>query len=431
MIYLLYDILLLIAFPIILLLVATRSLRGKRRREGVGERLGIISEGKRTQLAGSPLIWVHAVSVGEAIAARPLIRGLKESLPGYRVILSTVTETGQELARTFPEIDVLLYLPFDFSPVVARVLRIVRPSCIVLMETELWPNFIRLAAQRNIPVVLANGRISDRSFGRYLKLRALFAPLLRNLTLLCMQSAEDARRITEIGAPRERVHAVGNVKYDIPASIATPAGRALLRTTYGLPVDSLVLIGASTHQGEEEALLDIWNKLRQEGHRFVPVLVPRHPERAGLVTESAVRFGWNVRLRSTLQADNPCLTVDDLLLVDTIGELGRLYALSDVAFVGGSLVPVGGHNILEPLACGTPTIFGPHMHNFREMTAMVLEQEAGIQVASAEELHETVRQLLGDDEYRRRISCQGIALVSQASGGVSRHCELIKQILHG
>ena len=428
MVYFLYDILLLIAFPFIALSVFSRSLRGKRRREGVGERLGFIAPEKLAGIAPRA-IWVHAVSVGETMAVRPLLRALKTEMPDQQLLLSTVTETGQELAAKFNEIDHRLYLPFDFSPIVRRMLSRVRPSCIVIMETELWPNFIRVARELGIPVVLVNGRISDRSFGRYLRLRWLFSRILNDFSALCMQSEEDARRITAMGADPEKVHAAGNLKYDIPARASDLSRRQDIRDSYRLQRSGIVFTAASTHEGEEEQIIDVSTRLNTEGLRHTLVLALRHPERSASVGELLTQKGVSYRLRSKLNGSEPLIEPGEVLLVDTIGELMNLYGVSDVVFVGGSLVPTGGHNILEPLSCGIPTLFGPHMHNFREISSLVITAGVGIQVQDANELGVKLHALLHDPERCRQLGDDGLRFIRRSGGAVEKHRQIIQRIV--
>lgn len=430
MIFILYDMLLLLALPVVALMVATRSLRGKARRGGVLERLGLLSLQKRKFFSSHRTIWVHAVSVGETMAARHLLRGLRSRFPHHSILLSTVTETGQGLATTFDEVDESIYLPYDLSLITGRVFDTVRPDCLVIMETELWPNLVRSAHRRNIPVVLANGRISDRSFPRYRKLAWFWRQVLVNFSALCMQSGEDACRAVAIGARAAGVHDAGNLKYDMLPRLMDEGERQRQRAVFALPPGPCpVLLAASTHAGEEEMILEAWSELGRQGEIFAPVLVPRHPERAAQVAESARSAGWKVRLRSSLTATSQPLASDELLLVDTIGELGLLYGIASIAFVGGSLVPVGGHNILEPLAGGAVTIFGPFMHNFRDISNLVLEAQAGLQVQDAKDLRPLMARLLKDTNERCRLADNGIDLLQRTGGAVERHLQVIARFV--
>jgi 3-deoxy-D-manno-octulosonic-acid transferase len=276
-----------------------------------------------------------------------------------------------------------------------------------------------------IPVVLANGRISDRSFTRYLKLRWFFRRVLENFAALCMQSDADAERIIAMGAPEERVHVVRNLKYDIPAAPVGASEQAVLRQTYRLPPDMAVVTAGSTHDGEEEMVLAAYRTLLAEGRELVLVLVPRHPERAGAVAELLRREGMRFTLRSQLDKREAPFASGEVLLVDTIGELMKLYALAAVVFVGGSLVPTGGHNVLEPASLGVPVLFGPHMGNFREIAALILGCSGGVQVGSGAELTATLVTLLDDSPRRDAMGRSGARLLEENSGSTERHLAVI------
>ncbi|GLI39694.1 3-deoxy-D-manno-octulosonic acid transferase [Geobacter hydrogenophilus] len=423
-----YDILLFLLAPVILIHHAWRTVSRGRSFAGFGERFGRIAPESLTRVAGKGPIWVHAVSVGETMAVKPLLRELKHRFPERPLVLSSVTETGRSVAVTIPEADLVIYFPFDFGFAVARALRLVSPSLIIVVETEIWPNFLRHARRMKIPAVMVNGRISDRSFPRYLRFSRFFAPILNNLSALCMQSDEDARRIIAVGAPAERVHVTRNLKYDLPVKSLTPAERQELLRSYRLPADTLIITAGSTHPGEEAAVADIYARLLGERSDLFLVLVPRHPERAAEVGILLEGRGIPFIRRSALDTaqEQPR---GGVLLVDTIGELMKLYALSDVVFVGGSLVPVGGHNLLEPASVGAPVLFGPHMHNFRQITALVLDAGAGEQVDDHGALEATLRRLLANEPARRSMGENGIRLMADQGGAAARHLEIIGPLI--
>ncbi|HEY6837733.1 MAG TPA: 3-deoxy-D-manno-octulosonic acid transferase [Geobacteraceae bacterium] len=429
MIYFLYDMALLAAAPVILFLVLSRGWRRGRKREGLGERLGFIAEEKRARLAGRDVIWVHAVSVGETMAVKPLLRALKGRFPRKAIVLSTVTETGQSIAATLADVDVPLYFPFDYGFAVGRAFSQIRPSLVVIMETEIWPNFVRGARQRGIPVVMVNGRISDRSSRRYEKLRWFFGPVLANFAALCMQSTEDARRITAAGAPGDRVMVAGNLKYDLPPVELSREERASLRDGYRLPASVKVFTAGSTHAGEEELVVAAYRELLAQDPESFLVLVPRHPERAAQVGALVESAGLACTYRSRLEEGRGTLAAGGVLLVDTVGELLRFYAVSDLVFVGGSLVPTGGHNLLEPAACGVPVLFGPCMDNFREITALVLSAACGVQVRDGEELASQTAALLADRERSMAMGERGLALIREQSGATDRHLAVLASYL--
>ncbi|MBI1921513.1 MAG: 3-deoxy-D-manno-octulosonic acid transferase [Geobacter sp.] len=429
MLYFLYDIVWLLALPFIILAALTRTMRGKRRREGLGERFGFIAPEKLTLLAGHKVIWLHAVSVGETIAAKPLIKAIRQKFPNHRIVLSNVTETGHEIAAGLADIDIPFYFPFDLSLFAGRALRSVNPSCIVVVETEIWPNFLHAANRMGIPVMLANGRISDRSFGRYMKFARVFRRILPDFAALCMQTAEDARRIRAMGAPAESVHAVGNLKYDIPLRLPAEEKKGSLRRKYGLPARMPVFIAASTHKGEEEHVADAYRKLLSDGAELTLTLVPRHPERAGEVVSILAGRGITCRLRSALGAEPEPLRVGEALLVDTIGELMDLYSASDIAFVGGSFMPVGGHNVLEPASCMLPVLFGPYMHNFREISELLLARGGAIRVADADELAQALHSLLTNPARCQVLGENGARLLTENAGATERHLEIMASLM--
>jgi len=431
MMYLIYDIILLLAVPLLVPWYLCRYIRRGRLRKGMAERLGFISREKLAQLEGSDTVWIHAVSVGETMAVRPLLRALKARYPERKIVLSTVTETGREIADKLADADLCIYFPFDLRFPVRLALRRIRPSLIVVVETEIWPNFLRHARLSGIPVLLANGRISDKSFGGYRRFSRLFRPVLENFSAFCMQTGEDASRISMIGAPSSRVHVAGNLKYDIPVPTVAPEKKAALRARYRIPAGVPVITFGSTHQGEEEAVLAACVALSAEGRRFFLALAPRHPERAGEVAELLERFGVPFDRRSDLDGRAVSFSPGEALLVDTVGELMDLYAVSDLVFVGGSLAPVGGHNILEPASLGVPVLFGPHMNNFREIASRMLECGGGRRVDDAAMLKQAIRDLLESEATRREMGENGANLLREHSGATDRHMEIIESLPAG
>ncbi|WP_298432780.1 3-deoxy-D-manno-octulosonic acid transferase [Geobacter sp.] len=430
MFYLVYDILLALLAPLIFAYQFYRSLKRGRGVSGFIERFGLIDEERLVPLDGKDVIWIHAVSVGETQAAKPLLKALKDRFPEMRLVLSAVTETGREVAEKIAEVDLCIYFPFDHGFAVKGALRRIKPSLVVIVETEIWPNFIRYARKGGASVVLANGRISDRSFPRYLKLKGLFCPVLAGVDAFCMQSAEDARRISAIGAPAERVFVAGNLKYDIAARTPSGQERDAARGRYHLPSDVPVVVAASTHPGEEEAVVAAYRTLLAQGRRLFLILVPRHPERAGAVSELLSKSGFPHELRSRLSDRSATFGSGEVLIVDTIGELMALYGAADLAFVGGSLVPVGGHNILEPASLGLAMVFGPYMHNFRESAALILERGGAIRIAEGGELAAALQALLDDEEKRGEMGRRGARILEENSGATARHIGVIVDLVN-
>ena len=429
MIYLLYDIVQFLLLPVVVPYQMNRSLKRGMGLQGFGERFGLIQREAFHEPCTGETIWVHAVSVGETIAVRPLLVALKKQYPKKRILLSTVTETGRAVSEKFVEIDCRVYFPFDNYFFVRRSLKAVRPSLVIIVETEIWPNFLRAAKNMGIPVVLTNGRISDRSFGRYLKLKWFFRPVLANVTALCMQTAEDAKRIIAIGANPARVNVSGNLKYDIPVNTPTAEMKSELRTTSKIPDDILVVTAGSTHEGEEEIILSVYRRLQAEGRECLLILVPRHPERKAQIAELLTKSSIPFTLHSALNQRKDWFRAGEVLLVDTMGELMRYYAISDLSFVGGSLVPTGGHNIMEPASLGVPVIFGPNMQNFRESAALIQKYGGGFQVKDGTELTALMHDLLDDDEKRCEAGRNGMKLLQENSGATRMQMEVIAEFL--
>jgi len=427
MFYLIYNALsIVIVLPVIAYHLYRSISRG--RPPAFAERFGYIPAAELSRIRNRPVIWLHAVSVGESIAARPLLKALRGRYPGHAILVSNTTETGRGTASSFPEKDLCIYFPFDFLPAVRRTLDSIRPELVIIMETEIWPNFTREAASRNIPVILANGRISDRSFARYLKFSWFFRHALQLFSRLCMQTETDCERIIAIGASPGRTVKTGNLKYDIPSRQVDQDEKRQLKEQFSIPDGLLVLMAGSTHSGEEQYVIDTYRNLLPVCDGLFLVLVPRHPERAAEVASLLERSGIPFRRRTSL----PCRSAfkkGEVLLVDTVGEMMNLYALSDVAFVGGSLVPTGGHNLLEPASLGVASIFGPHMGNFREIAGLVLQYGAGVQIDSPAELEESCRALITSSELRRVLGQNALKLMRDNGGATERHLEIIGRYL--
>jgi 3-deoxy-D-manno-octulosonic-acid transferase len=367
--------------------------------------------------------------VGETIAVKPLLAALKKSYPHRPLIVSNMTETGRAVAEALPGVDFCLYFPFDYPFAVKRILDRVRPALVVIVETELWPNFLRQAHARNIPTLVVNGRISDRSFGRYLGLSWFFRPILTQVDRFCMQSSEDARRIRAIGALPGQVAVTRNLKFDIAVQGVSSGERQAIMTAYRLPAGVQIITAGSTHPGEEELVIEAFARVTAQQARTFLVLVPRHPERAGAVAQLLRQAGLPHVRRTALEGGSELPVAGGVLLVDTIGELMRFYGVADLVFVGGSLVPVGGHNVLEPASLGVPVLFGPHMTNFREIAAMTLSYGAARQVADGEELAGAFGELLADAALRSAMGENGCRLLSEQGGATELNMAVINELV--
>lgn len=391
----------------------------------LGERLGFVP-----LRPGPPRLWVHAVSVGEAMAAIPLVRALKRRWPETEIVVSTVTGTGARVARDrLPEASALITFPLDFSSAVRRAVARISPRGFIALETELWPNLLRTLARRGIPAVVVNGRISDRSYRRYRLVRRLFRRSLREVAGFGMQSEEDARRIIALGASPERVVVTGNLKMEAPG--AGEGTERLWRRLLHLTDTEPVWIAGSTHRGEEEQVLEAYTRLRREVGRLSLILAPRHPERVGEIEELLTRHGLRGVRRTRLSGDREAEPEAPVILLDTVGELASLYAVADVIFIGGSLVPAGGHNMIEPASMGKPVVFGPHVENFREVAALLLEAGGAIQIRGRDELTEAVRRLLLAPEERQRRGAAAQEAVRAQQGAAARTLELLERAFGG
>ncbi len=426
----LYSVLTLIALPFAVVYHWYRSI-SRGRKSAFAERLGYLPDSAYSGIGNGPAIWLHAVSVGEVIAARPLIKGLRRCYPEYRLLLSVTTETGRGVAEKDDLADAVIYFPFDIGFAVNRLLDAVAPKAIIIMETEIWPVFTLLAWNRKIPLLLANGRISERSFPRYRLFRWFFRPVLQRFSWLGMQSAADLERILEIGAPEERSLVVGNLKYDIPFSQVQPEERQQLKKRFRIPEFLPVLTAGSTHPGEEEHILAAFLNLKVQFPELLLVLVPRHPERAAAVESLSFQHGLSVVRRSCLLQQNADCAAGTVLLVDTVGELMQFYALSDLVFVGGSLVSTGGHNLLEPASRGIPFMFGPCMDNFREIATLALDYGAGVLVSDRIELEHAVTDFLQSPDLRKVIGTNGLKLVRDNGGAVEKYLKMMNQVMSG
>lgn len=429
MIYLLYDLILYLSALLLVPYYLLRGLRYGKTRRGIRERLGAYPPDFVTALRGRRVIWVHAVSVGETRAAAPLFKALSQAYPDAFLLLSHVTETGREVAMQVDEADGCIFFPFDLSWVTRRVMRRIRPAVIILMETEIWPNFVNAAHRQGVPVVLVNGRISDRSQPRYRLAGRLLKPVLAGISSFCMQTARDGRRIRRLGADPARIAVTGNLKFDMPAPVWPELPRKELLARYALPATCRIWVAGSTHPGEEKLLGEVYRRLLARHPDLLLVLVPRRPERACQVGEELAGQGLRFLLRTAVDTETAPLSPGEVLLVDTVGELMSFYALAELIFVGGSLVPVGGHNILEAALLGKPVLFGPNMQNFQEIAAKIRRAEGGLAVADGEELYHRVAHLLDTPDEARRIGANGYRLLLENRGATVRTMDEIARYL--
>ncbi len=427
MVYLLYDLMLYASALFLVPYYLLRGFRYGKTRRGIRERLGSYEQSFRQLSHGRKVIWVHAVSVGETRAAIPLLKSLRERYPDAFLILSNVTETGREIAAGVSEIDHYIFFPFDLRWIVRKAFNIIQPDIIVLVETEIWPNFVLEAKRRNIPLVLVNGRISDRSFPRYRMAGKLLEPILDSISVYCMQSEQDSRRIRHLGAAAGRVQVTGNVKFDMQSPQIDSADLDALKNEFKLPVNGRIWVAGSTHDGEETQLVDVYKKLSKVCPELLLVLVPRHPERCRQVQDELTKLEISSTLRSTVATMNSNLQPGEVLIVDTLGEMLKLYATADLVFVGGSLVNIGGHNVLEASLLNKPVLYGSYMQNFKEIARLVRAAHAGLQVKDADDLYRQMRLLLENPDEARRIGDNGYHLLESNRGATQRTIEEIER----
>jgi 3-deoxy-D-manno-octulosonic-acid transferase len=413
--YVAYSLLLGGAFLLALPLFAWRAARSGKYLASLRQRFGRGLPPLNAE--GAPAVWVHAVSVGEVLVARPLVESLRRRLPAHRVYLSTTTLTGMALARQrMGAAHGVFFAPFDWRGPVRRALRAARPTLLVLVETELWPNLVHEARRAGARLAVVNGRLSPTSFRRYRLVRALLGRVLREIDLFLMQSEPHADRVRALGAPAERVRVPGNLKFDALAELPPPAFD---------PGPGPWWVAGSTMAEEEERVLEAFVALRAHRPGLRLLLAPRHPERFAEVAALAAARGLAVTRRTALDGRAPG---GDVLVLDTIGELASLYAVATVAFVGGSLVPTGGHDVLEPAAAGRAVVVGPHMENFREIAEAFLAEDALVQVAGAGALEGAVGALLDDVPRREALGARARALVERHRGAVARTVEALASL---
>jgi len=377
-------------------------------------------------------IWIHAVSVGEVLAAQPLVDGLKRRYPSAVIFVSTTTETGQRLARErLQTADGIFYFPLDWVVPVRRALRAIKPSLVLIMETEIWPNFLREAHRAQIPVVFANARISEKSFARFKQWEFLVGPFfqrtMQDAEFFLAQSPEDSARLQAIGAPPERIAITGNLKYDAAPPAISRFGHWLeqqIRQQERWPI----LVAGSVVAGEEEAVLAAYDLVQRQFRRTLLILAPRKPAQFDAAATIASAGGWKVVSRSALDLTATLDEAADILLLDSIGELAGLYSLADATFVGGSLFPAGGHNILEPAWFARPPVFGSSMENFKEMADQFLDAHAGVQVTSGPGLGKVWVQLIEDNAMRQRMGSAARAISERNRGATERSLDHIAAV---
>jgi 3-deoxy-D-manno-octulosonic-acid transferase len=378
-------------------------------------------------------IWVHAVSVGETLAAAGLVRALRERCPERKIFLSHVTPAGREAGESrIQGVAGRFFLPLDWTFAVRRAMDRIRPSLLLIVETELWPNLTRAARAAGARVVVVNARLSDRSYPRYSLVRSFMRRVLENVDGVCAQSPRDAKRYLSLGTRPERVHVTGNLKFDVSPPQSGKLSM-LLESALALAQRGPILVAASTMPGEESLLLPAWKEIQRSAPRALLILAPRHPARFEGVSQLLTRSGLGFVRRTELGMDQERmasrLTGPEVLLLDSIGELAGIFGVAGVVFMGGSLVPTGGHNLLEPAFWSKPILFGPHMENFRDMAELFLRARAAVQIRNHEELGRSAIELIENPDRRRQLGEAAKSLLKQESGATERILDHLKDWL--
>lgn len=422
--FLLYNVIQLALLPVFAPLFLIAALLTPRYRGRIVTRLGLgIKNSIPRSSPGQMTIWVHALSVGEVTSAVPLLQGIREKYPACRIVLTVSTRSGEAIARTLlgELADHIVPAPLDFLPVTALFHRRIQPHLFILIETDFWPNLLYYLRFKKTPAILVNGRVSEKSMKEYKRYVIFFRPIFRSFHYLFMQTKLDMQNMVNLGIDSRKIHVLGNLKFDTQVADIQPVPSSISGL---IPESKLVITAGSTHQGEETVLFDVVKKLLAEFPQLLLILAPRDPGRADEICKLARQHGLSIILRS-----EDSLASSDILLVDTIGELVFFYALSDIAFLGGSLVSEGGHNPIEPAILAIPVLFGPNMQDFIEIAISLIEDGGGEQVCDSHTLECSLASLLSSKELRVKCGTAAKNCVIRQRGVVERHLEFMKTVL--
>jgi 3-deoxy-D-manno-octulosonic-acid transferase len=434
--FLLYDILLHLFLILLIPYFVFKMITLKKYTGGLGERFGRISRAKTNGLEGGPVVWVHAVSVGETKAVLPVIKLLKERHPDIRVLFSTITKTGQSIAGTEGTglIDALIYYPLDLTWVVRDMIRNIKPALYVVVEKEVWPNIIRVMEEHAVPVAVVNGTISQKSFKRFKRFKFFFAEIFGGMSFFGARTEGDRKKAVEAGVRGEKAVTTGNVKFDLTPPRLDPSALESLKAAVGGGGGSgggeakKIIVAGSTHPGEEEMVIEAFIKLKNIEPDVRLVLAPRHPERFAEAESIVKKSGLGYSKRSTGKGAPGA----DVLLLDTMGELMNVYSLGDVALVGGSFVPgIGGHNLLEPAYFARPVLYGPYLTTYLGMAEMLEAGGGGVRVEGADGLYRGLKDLLSNDILRKKTGENARKVVESNRGAVERTVEALERFLPG
>jgi 3-deoxy-D-manno-octulosonic-acid transferase len=407
----------------------TLVFKGKLHRE-FSERFGRYAPAKeRALLCGRDRIWIQAVSVGEVAVCKSLIPLLKNNFPGRDLVISTITKTGNDLAKKlFSKDAVIIYFPLDFGFTVRRAVKYIKPALYIMVETEIWPNLLKELSLNSIPSVMINGRISDRSIGKYRLVKPFLKNVLSEISAFCMQDTVDAERVISLGAPPDRVKVTGNMKFDaeVPASIETPD---IIRRNLCLNAEDALFVAGSTHEGEEEIIVEAFKELIPEFPKLKLLIAPRHIDRVGAIEGVIKRCGFGSVRVSELKGSNVVNRERQILILDKIGHLNEAYSIATIVFVGGSLIRHGGQNPVEPAVMGRAILFGPHMFNFKYITNALLEEGAALQVSGREDMVKNLNMLLKDPPKRAEIGDNAKRVIARNRGATKKNLEKMSEVL--
>ena len=430
--FILYDLIFLI---FALLYLPVFIFRGKFH-SGFLNRLGFFPKDIQNSLVAKRPIWLHMVSVGEAQALRILLEKLRKEYPDRKIALSTVTPTGNKIARSIAvEGDLVFYLPLDISFIVRSVVDLINPCLFVIAETEIWPNLVTYLSKRGIPIISVNSRISDRSFKSYKLIKFLLKGILNKISLFCAQTQTDSRRLLALGVDPKKIKLTGNMKFDTSTLLSVNGSTTLTidnadyRRKLGLKEADRLLTAGSTHPGEEEIILGVYKELLSDFPALKLLIAPRHPERAKEIERLVLNYGFNSVFISKPRLSTIDYRLSTVFILDTIGQLKDFYAVSDIVFIGGSLIKKGGQNILEPAVLAKPIIFGPHMFNFRDIAELFLVSGGAVLVKNKEELREKIKDLLLHPESALGLGRRARELLLKNQGASERNLEIIKEVL--
>lgn len=422
----LYDI---VFFIFSVFYLPTLLFKGKLHRDFL-ERFGIYDKNKLARLqSDKKKIWIQAVSVGEVALCKSLIPQLQKKYEGYEIVLSTITKAGNDLAKKiYAESAAIIYFPIDFSFVASKVVNIIKPKLFIMVETEVWPNVLKALSDKRVPSILINGRISDSSFGKYRLAKQFLKNILNKINLFAMQSRRYADRITALGAPPDKVKVTGNMKFD--AGLTTKPDRVeTIRESLELKGGEELFVAGSTHKGEDEILIEVFQKLTGEFPHLRLLIAPRHIERSGEIERLARQFGFEPVRISFLKLKTYNLQLKTIFILDTIGQLNDVYSVAALVFIGGSLVRHGGHNPIEPAMFEKPILFGPHMFNFRNIADIFLKNNAAVQVLDKKDLYDRCKVLLQDKNEKIRLGQNAKRTVLENRGATERNLKMITEIL--